>query len=131
MCSPSRLFLAEVSADGLDARIASGGNRQNITMDRYDANWSMVEKGWRTHVLGEGPQFATAVAAVGAYANNTRHHRSGFAAPCHRCRRQAGRITIEDGDSVISSLPRDRAEITRAFEEATFGQVLTACGCRA
>ena len=31
-----------------------------ITMDRYEANWSMVEQGWHTHVLGEGQQFDTA-----------------------------------------------------------------------
>ena len=44
---PFEAFLAEVSADGFDARIASGGGRQNITMDRYDANWPMVEKAGR------------------------------------------------------------------------------------
>ncbi|HNN46708.1 MAG TPA: 2,3-bisphosphoglycerate-independent phosphoglycerate mutase, partial [Azospira sp.] len=63
---PFETFLAEVSTDGFDARIASGGGRQNITMDRYDANWPMVEKGWKTHVLGVGPQFANATEAVKA-----------------------------------------------------------------
>ena len=61
---PFEAFLAELSTDGFDARIASGDGRQAITMDRYDANWPMVEKGWRTHVLGQGPQFANASAAV-------------------------------------------------------------------
>lgn len=46
--------------------IASGGGRMYITMDRYDADWSMVERGWKTHVLGEGPQFPSASAAVKA-----------------------------------------------------------------
>ncbi len=41
-----------------------GGGRQYITMDRYDANWAMVDKGWSTHVLGQGPQFANATEAV-------------------------------------------------------------------
>jgi 2,3-bisphosphoglycerate-independent phosphoglycerate mutase len=59
------------SAAGFDARIASGGGRQYITMDRYDANWPMVEKGWKTHVLGEGPQFANATEAVNACAERT------------------------------------------------------------
>ena len=36
-----------------DARIASGGGRMKITMDRYQANWKIVEEGWKTHVLGE------------------------------------------------------------------------------
>ena len=33
-----------------------------ITMDRYRANWKMVEKGWKTHVLGEGRLFDSAKA---------------------------------------------------------------------
>ena len=38
-----------------------------ITMDRYEANWPMVEKGWRTHVQGEGRQFASAKEAIETY----------------------------------------------------------------
>ena len=49
---PFEAFLKDVSTDDFDARIASGGGRQYITMDRYDANWAMVDKGWKTHVLG-------------------------------------------------------------------------------
>jgi 2,3-bisphosphoglycerate-independent phosphoglycerate mutase len=44
--------------------IASGGGRMTITMDRYEADWSMVERGWKVHVLGEGPSFPSASAAV-------------------------------------------------------------------
>ena len=44
--------------------IASGGGRMFITMDRYQADWSMVERGWKTHVLAEGRRFASASAAV-------------------------------------------------------------------
>jgi 2,3-bisphosphoglycerate-independent phosphoglycerate mutase len=68
---PFEAFLAEISSDGFDARIASGGGRQYITMDRYDANWPMVEKGWKTHVLGEGPQFANATEAVNGLRERT------------------------------------------------------------
>jgi 2,3-bisphosphoglycerate-independent phosphoglycerate mutase len=57
---PFEAFLAEICRDGFDARIASGGGRMNITMDRYEANWNMVEKGWHTHVLGEGEQYESA-----------------------------------------------------------------------
>jgi 2,3-bisphosphoglycerate-independent phosphoglycerate mutase len=46
--------------------IASGGGRMHITMDRYDADWSMIERGWKTHVLGVGPRFANAADAVRA-----------------------------------------------------------------
>jgi len=47
-----------------DYRVASGGGRMRITMDRYGADWGMVERGWQTHVLGEGRGFATAREAI-------------------------------------------------------------------
>ncbi len=56
--------LAELNDDTFDGRIASGGGRMNITMDRYQANWGMVELGWNVHVHGEGRQFASALEAI-------------------------------------------------------------------
>lgn len=50
-----------------DGKIASGGGRMKVTMDRYQADWAMVELGWRTHVKGEGRQFATTTEAVEAF----------------------------------------------------------------
>ena len=47
-----------------DWAIATGGGRMHITMDRYEADWPMVARGWRTHVHGEGRRFETAVSAV-------------------------------------------------------------------
>jgi hypothetical protein len=36
-------------------------------MDRYEADWSMVERGWKAHVLGEAEhRFADAGAAIAA-----------------------------------------------------------------
>lgn len=119
---PFETFLKEVSGDGFDARIASGGGRQNITMDRYDANWAMVEAGWKTHVLGLGQQFPDAVAAV----NGLREQNPGTIdqdLPPFVIADQGKAIgTIEDGDSVVFfNFRGDRAiEITRAFEEAAF-----------
>ncbi|MBP5755682.1 MAG: 2,3-bisphosphoglycerate-independent phosphoglycerate mutase, partial [Clostridia bacterium] len=55
---PFEDFLRSLNCSSFDARIASGGGRMVITMDRYEANWKMVELGWNTHVLGEGRQFA-------------------------------------------------------------------------
>ena len=49
---------------GRDYRIASGGGRMFITMDRYNADWSMVERGWKHHVLGEGRGFSNATEAI-------------------------------------------------------------------
>ena len=48
--------LAGLSDAEHEYKIASGGGRMVITMDRYEANWPMVEKGWRTHVQAEGRQ---------------------------------------------------------------------------
>ena len=47
-----------------DYRIASGGGRMRITMDRYGADWSMVERGWKLHVLGEGRGFKSTTEAI-------------------------------------------------------------------
>lgn len=119
---PFEAFLAELSDAAFDARIASGGGRQNITMDRYDANWPMVDKGWKTHVLGEGPQFANATAAV----NGLREQYPGTIdqdlPPFVIAENGKPVGTIEDGDSVVLfNFRGDRAiEITRAFEEAGF-----------
>jgi 2,3-bisphosphoglycerate-independent phosphoglycerate mutase len=74
---PFEAFLKEQNGAGFDARIASGGGRMWITMDRYGADWAMVERGWKTHVLGEGRQFAGAREAVETYRKESRHHRSG------------------------------------------------------
>ena len=119
---PFETFLAEISSESFDARIASGGGRQFITMDRYDANWTMVDRGWKTHVLGEGPQFANASAAV----NGLRELNPGTIdqdLPAFVIGENGKAVgTIEDGDSVVFfNFRGDRAiEITRAFEEAVF-----------
>jgi len=47
-----------------DYRIASGGGRMVITMDRYGADWAMVERGWQIHVRGEGRGFPSARKAI-------------------------------------------------------------------
>jgi 2,3-bisphosphoglycerate-independent phosphoglycerate mutase len=44
--------LADFRANGFDYRVASGGGRMKITMDRYEADWAMVERGYRIHVDG-------------------------------------------------------------------------------
>jgi 2,3-bisphosphoglycerate-independent phosphoglycerate mutase len=49
---------------GRDYRIASGGGRMYMTMDRYNADWSMVERGWKHHVLGQGRGFSSATEAI-------------------------------------------------------------------
>ncbi|MFP6655013.1 MAG: 2,3-bisphosphoglycerate-independent phosphoglycerate mutase, partial [Myxococcota bacterium] len=50
-----------------DYRIASGGGRMTTTMDRYDADWSVVERGWRAHIRGEGRGFASCREAISTF----------------------------------------------------------------
>lgn len=50
---------------GADVKIASGGGRMYVTMDRYESDWNIVERGWKAHVLGEAPnKFKDALTAV-------------------------------------------------------------------
>jgi len=119
---PFVAFLAEFNAAGADFRIASGGGRMAITMDRYNANWGMVRDGWKTHVAGEGARFPSARAAIEAH----RAARPGVIdqdLPPFVVADAKGEPVgpIRDGDSVVFfNFRGDRAiEISRAFEDET------------
>ena len=116
--TPFEEFLASESEESFDVRFASGGGRMNITMDRYDANWSMVERGWKTHVLGEGDLFRTATEAI-----LTLRERTGAIdqdLPPFVVAGEDGKAAgpILDGDSVVLfNFRGDRAiELSKAFE---------------
>ncbi len=114
---PFEEFLCGIRSADFDAKIASGGGRMQITMDRYEADWSMVERGWRTHVLGEGRTFSSAAEAVATYRRETGAIDQDLPAfVIAENGRPVG--TIEDGDGVIFyNFRGDRAlEISRAFE---------------
>lgn len=119
--NPFEEFLAQLNSDGFDAKIASGGGRMNITMDRYEANWSMVEKGWKTHVLGEGRQFESTAEAIETYRKELSCIDQDLPPfVIAKDGNPVGKIT--DGDSVVFyNFRGDRAiEISRAFEEENF-----------
>ena len=110
-------YLESLNDESFDAKIASGGGRMVITMDRYNANWDMVRKGWETHVLGEGRQFASAHEAIETLRAETGAIDQDL--PPFVIAKDGKAIgTIEDGDSVILfNFRGDRAlEITKAFE---------------
>ncbi len=121
---PFEAYLSSFRTEGFDYRIASGGGRQYITMDRYNADWSMVERGWHTHVLGKGKQFSGAKEAILAYrAEKT----SLIDQDMHEfviAENGSPIGAVEDGDAVIYfNFRGDRAlEITAAFEQADFGR---------
>jgi len=114
---PFEEFIASLRDDSFDVKIASGGGRMNITMDRYEANWAMVEKGWKTHVLGEGRFFASAREAIETLRAETGaidQDLDPFVIA------EGGKPvgTVEDGDSVVFfNFRGDRSiEISKAFE---------------
>ena len=114
---PFEDFLKGLNDASFDAAIASGGGRMTITMDRYEANWKMVELGWHTHVLGEGRQFASAAEAVKTYREET--HAIDQDLPPFVIAKDGKPIgTINDGDSVIFyNFRGDRSiEISKAFD---------------
>ena len=113
--------LASLSGDGYDYRIASGGGRMTITMDRYEANWPMVELGWKTHVRGEGRQFADAKTAIETYRTETGCIDQDL--PPFVIAKDGKPVgTIANGDSVILfNFRGDRAqEISLAFDRKDF-----------
>jgi 2,3-bisphosphoglycerate-independent phosphoglycerate mutase len=114
--------LAALSINGRDYQIASGGGRMVTTMDRYGADWQVVENGWKAHVLGIGRAFSSASEAVSTYYEEepemTDQYMDSFVVVDDK-----GPVgTIEDGDGVVCfNFRGDRAiEISRAFEEPDF-----------
>jgi 2,3-bisphosphoglycerate-independent phosphoglycerate mutase len=108
---------------GRDYRIGSGGGRMKVTMDRYGADWAMVERGWRAHVRGEARAFASARAAVETFRAEAR----GIGdqnLPAFVIAGPDGRPVgpIRDGAAVILfNFRGDRAiEISQAFENDAF-----------
>ncbi len=119
---PFEAFMNELNCAAFDARIASGGGRQFITMDRYGANWDIVKRGWNCHVHGQGRFFGSAREAIETY----RAENQGIIdQDIHEFviaddKGPVGKIL--DGDSVVFfNFRGDRAlEITAAFESKTF-----------
>ena len=115
--NPFEAFLDGLRGADFDVMIASGGGRMQITMDRYEANWHMVEEGWKTHVLGIGRQFASAAEAVTTYRNEL--HVIDQDLPAFVIAKDGKPVgTIEDGDSVIFfNFRGDRSiEISKSFD---------------
>ena len=111
------------SISDVDYQIASGGGRMLVTMDRYEADWEIVERGWRAHVLGEAPGFESARLAIEAARAAEPNLNDQFLPPFvvwDDDGRPVG--TIEDGDAVLLfNFRGDRAiELSRAFEEEPF-----------
>ncbi|HEX7836378.1 MAG TPA: 2,3-bisphosphoglycerate-independent phosphoglycerate mutase [Kofleriaceae bacterium] len=103
------------SGSGIDARIVSGGGRMQITMDRYEADWKMVERGWHTHVLADARPFASTTAAI----ETLRAEHPGAIDQDLPPFVVTPAQPIQDGDAVVMfNFRGDRAiEISRAFDD--------------
>jgi len=93
-------------------------------MDRYNANWSVVKRGWDAHVNGIGRRFPSAKAAIEGYRADMPgvidQNMPEFV--IERDGEPVGKMS--DGDAVVLfNFRGDRAiEITRAFEEDNFSE---------
>ncbi len=115
---PFEEFLAGLRSSDFDPAIASGGGRMVITMDRYNADWNMVRKGWETHVLGQGRSFQSAHEAIEILRSETDAIDQDIP-PFVIAANGTPLGAVEDGDSfILFNFRGDRAlEITAAFEE--------------
>ena len=113
--------LSQLREPGFDYAIASGGGRMQITMDRYQANWAMVERGWKTHVQAEGRMFPSAKDAIETYRAETGCIDQDL--PAFVIERDGAPVAkIANGDSVVLyNFRGDRAqEISLAFDRKDF-----------
>ncbi|KAL7722893.1 phosphoglycerate mutase [Entamoeba marina] len=124
--------LAQLQANGIDAKIASGGGRMHMTMDRYESDWTMVERGWLAHVRGIVPEgditpdykgyFTTAKEAVEC-ARKVFPTKLDQFNPAFVIVDKEGKPLgkMEDGDAVINfNFRGDRAiEISKAFTQGS------------
>ena len=107
-----------------DISAASGGGRMSITMDRYEADWSMVEAGWRTHVLAEAKlHFGSLFEALSVFRKDPALT-DQYLPPFIITENGVPNGAIHDGDAVVLfNFRGDRAiEISRAFTESAFNK---------
>lgn len=123
--------LSELSTNNdVDYRIASGGGRMRVTMDRYNSDWNVVKRGWDAHVRGipehfEGyPGYFPSAREAIETARKAKPDIDDQYNPSFVIVDKEGQPVgkIHDGDSVIFfNFRGDRAiQISRAFEEKDF-----------
>src|SRR5688572_13682808 len=105
-----------------DYRIASGGGRMLVTMDRYQADWRIVERGWNTHVRGEARAFRSAREAIETLYREDPAVNDQYLPPFVIADANGPVGRIQDGAAVVlTNFRGDRAiELSRAFEDESF-----------
>lgn len=110
------------NASGVEILVASGGGRMTTTMDRYEADWSMVERGWKAHVLGEAEYYFKSLDEAIAFFRKDESLTDQYL-PSFVIKREDKAVgKVEDSDSVIlCNFRGDRAiEISKAFDDDEF-----------
>ncbi len=111
-------LMGSLNSEGADYAIASGGGRLYITMDRYEADWPMVQRGWDCHVHGKGRAFDSALEAIDTLRADVPGVLDQDLKEFVVCKDGEPIGKIQDGDAVILfNFRGDRAmEISRAFD---------------
>lgn len=114
-------FLSTINDKEFDYRVASGGGRTYVTMDRYESDWRIVERGYNAHVLGEARNFPSIRNAIETYRGEKNYFDQDLPAfVITENEKPLG--PVEDNDSFIFfNFRGDRAiEISRALTEENF-----------
>ncbi|MHA1147424.1 MAG: 2,3-bisphosphoglycerate-independent phosphoglycerate mutase [Promethearchaeota archaeon] len=110
-----------------DYKIASGGGRMRVTMDRYNSEWDVVRRGWEAHVCGipeKFPSYKGFFTSAEEAINQAREIDPGISDQylpsfviVDQNKNPIGKM--QDGDGVIYfNFRGDRAiQISRAFDE--------------
>ncbi len=125
--------LNKINADGVhDYRIASGGGRMRVTMDRYNSDWEVVKRGWEAHVGGIPEKFPSykgyflsAIEAINQARSIELDIIDQFLPSFVIVNEKKNPIgKMEEGDGVIYfNFRGDRAiQISRAFDEENFNE---------
>ncbi|MFX1462138.1 MAG: 2,3-bisphosphoglycerate-independent phosphoglycerate mutase [Promethearchaeota archaeon] len=125
--------LNKINADGVhDYRIASGGGRMRVTMDRYNSDWQVVKRGWEAHVGGIPEKFPSykgyflsAIEAINQARSIELDIIDQFLPSFVIVNEKKDPIgKMEEGDGVIYfNFRGDRAiQISRAFDEENFNE---------
>lgn len=115
-------FLKDLNDSTFHCEVASGGGRMFVTMDRYESDWRIVERGYNAHILGEARTFHSLREAI----ETLRIEKPGITdqdlPPFVIARDEKPVGAVQDGDSfVLFNFRGDRAiEISRALEEKNF-----------
>lgn len=114
-------FLSTVTSPHFDCQVASGGGRTYVTMDRYESDWNIVQRGYDAHVLGKARGFGSITEAIETLRQEG-HYFDQDLPPFVILKNQIPVGTVEDQDGFIFyNFRGDRAiEISRALTEENF-----------